>query len=790
MCYQFKVDVLARNVDRKLYRYFILFNILCSLIGAWCMYDSSLIKGVDGKKIFAEKVLKSGDYQGEFLLNELNTKISENNFVKRQMLSPLSDKSLISKVIKRSYTEEYFEKYEINVNVFDVQGNPMYTESEEKTVYDFVLEYAKNNYETSYKDLYFVTLSDQENPYKYVLFVPMIMNNVFIGDIVLELQLKKVIASSIYPKLLLEDRFQVDLESSNYQYCVFYRDKIEYSSGDIDYLSLKDVFFGDLDNIHKGGIDLDGYHHLMVSTGDLHHIVVSSQSDGLKVFYTNYSFLFILWTFILLLLLISRIFYDRVNRIKINYSAKIQLYYNIAFFLPLLIISITIISIIDSFYLKDIEKDFKEKALQISSYMNGQIEDSNSDVYQIYKLNEKISSLAKNTKTDINLYDNKGVAVATSQPLIFESKLISNHVNPKAYVDLIENNKNITMVEEKIGNLTYQTFYASLTPYYKHNMQAIIGIPFFNARADLEHKRVSLFSIVVNVFSSLFLLLLFLSYLTSKALTEPLNLISMQMKAISLRNKNEPLKWNSDDEIGLLVKEYNQMLLKLEHSKSELEKTKKEEAWREMAQQVAHEIKNPLTPMKLTLQHMQRLISKENTSSLRSIETLLLQIDTLSDIATSFSSFAKMPTPKAQRFNIVSTLDNVLDLYRNTGEVNLEERIAVSEAYVVADEKLMGRIFTNLIINAIQSVQNGKHPELLIELKVKGSEILISFQDNGTGIPSDIQKKVFVPNFSTKYAGSGLGLAVAKRGINHAGGDIWFETSENGTTFFISLHYS
>ena len=788
--YSFRVNIFARNADRKLYRYFLFFNIVCSLVGAWVVFESTHEKNIDSKKLTATKVFKRNGFQGEYLLNELRKKIRDNEFVKSEMLSPLSDKNLIAKKIKKTYTADFFyDKFDIRVNVFDVQGDALYTESGKITSYDYVLKYAKNNFETEYPDLYFVSRPDQQTPYMYVLIVPIMKDNVFIGDIILELRLKKAISSSIYPRLLRDGSELPVIETSNY--CVYYREKVEFSVGDIDYNSLGELFFSQLDNMRNGGIYLGEYHHLMVDMGDLNHIVVSTKSNGIKTIYANYSFLFIVWTFILLLVLIARISFDRINRVKISYSAKIQLYYNIAFFLPLVIISITILGVIDSFYSKDIEKDFKDKALQVSSYVNQQLIENDGEINQIYNLNEKIAYLANNTKTDINLYDRNGVVVNTSQPLIFESKLMSKNINPKAYVDLIEGHKSITMVNETIGELRFQVFYASiLSQYDNDNVKAILSIPFFNAKEDLGSKRTALFTVVVNIFSSLFLLLLLLSYLTSNTLTEPLKLISQQMKAFSLSNKNELLKWNSDDEIGMVVKEYNHMLQKLEQSKQELEKNKKEEAWREMAKQVAHEIKNPLTPMKLSLQHMQRLLSSENEGYQKKFETLLHQIDTLSDIATSFSSFAKMPIPRADKFDVVKELNSILDLYRNTGKVELVEDIAIGEVLVLGDVKLMGRTFTNLITNAIQAVPSDRQAVLKVALVQEEGKVLISFQDNGSGIPPEIQKKVFVPNFSTKYSGSGLGLAVAKRGINHAGGEIWFESSIEGTTFFISLPVS
>jgi len=261
---------------------------------------------------------------------------------------------------------------------------------------------------------------------------------------------------------------------------------------------------------------------------------------------------------------------------------------------------------------------------------------------------------------------------------------------------------------------------------------------------------------------------------------------------ISLSGTNTPMVWNSDDEIGLLVGEYNKMLVNLEESKKALARTEKESAWREMAQQVAHEIKNPLTPMKLNLQHLKRTLeikhggNKELTQ--KAIDNLLHQVDTLNDIATSFSAFAKMPIPKNERIELVTTIKNALHLHEHDQAVSLSTVMENGPLFVNGDEKLLGRIINNLIINGIQSVPTGRKPEISVILKQSNNKVIIEVKDNGEGINEDIADKVFIPNFSTKDNGSGIGLAISKRGIEQSGGSIWFETKKNiGTTFFIEL---
>ena len=232
------------------------------------------------------------------------------------------------------------------------------------------------------------------------------------------------------------------------------------------------------------------------------------------------------------------------------------------------------------------------------------------------------------------------------------------------------------------------------------------------------------------------------------------------------------------------------MLANLEKSKKALALSEKESAWREMAQQVAHEIKNPLTPMKLKLQHLKRVLSEApniGTDFNKPIDNLLSQVDTLSDIATSFSSFAKMPMPQSERLNLVEVLKKSVRLF-NEDQLEIKANIPKQAVWIMGDHQLLGRIFNNLILNATQAMPEGRPGVLEVELIVTHNKAQITFADNGVGVADDIREKIFIPKFSTKAEGSGIGLAIAKRGVEHAGGSIWFESVPNeGTTFFLEF---
>jgi nitrogen fixation/metabolism regulation signal transduction histidine kinase len=396
--------------------------------------------------------------------------------------------------------------------------------------------------------------------------------------------------------------------------------------------------------------------------------------------------------------------------------------------------------------------------------------------------------MAKLDNLDINIYSPKGVLIATSQPMIETNEILSDYINSNA-LQKIGDGQHLFIDTEQVGKLQYFVAYTVLKSPASGDVIGVLAIPFFRSGASLERVQINIFINILNIFALIFIALVVLAYFVSKWLTFPLEFITQSLKRTSLTKTNQPLVWKADDEIGLMVKEYNQMLYNLGESKAELEQTQRERTWREMAQQVAHEIKNPLTPMKLTLQQLERNIQSGNNvteKAAKAVSTLLTQVDTLNDIASSFSAFAKMPEPVIQSVELVSLLRRTVDLHSHSGEIIF--RNGVKELYVLGDEQLLGRTFSNIILNAFQAARPGEASVVHVTVQRKDNLVSIAFQDNGKGIEPDVAERIFVPHFTTKKSGSGLGLAIARQAIEQMKGRIWFETEiGKGTIFFIEM---
>jgi nitrogen fixation/metabolism regulation signal transduction histidine kinase len=290
----------------------------------------------------------------------------------------------------------------------------------------------------------------------------------------------------------------------------------------------------------------------------------------------------------------------------------------------------------------------------------------------------------------------------------------------------------------------------------------------------------------------LFLVSIIVAIFIANQITRPLVLIQENLRKIELGKRNEPLHYGRDDEIGSLVREYNKKVDELAASAELLARSERESAWREMARQIAHEIKNPLTPMKLNIQHLQRMRgNREAYEQLikKVTDTLIEQIDNLSNIATEFSNFAKMPPARNQVFKLASQINRVMELFDAHENINISFHANGLEYLEVnADRDQLTRALINLVKNGIQSIPEDQEGEIVIDLSRHEHMAVIAIRDNGEGIPAELQDKLFSPSFTTKTSGMGLGLAIVKNIVENFSGHVSFETREGiGSTFSIEI---
>lgn len=761
-----------------------------------CCFLSSLAVYRAGKEILSEKAAhwsqkidreaESIDYDA---LKAAGDSIATDGLIAESLVGSFIDLDLAEQKIYKYHIGNKFEEYECNVYLFDSEGSCI-NRSIKGSYFYYLSTYSKNKYRTRYKGIFRVW-GRVPNFYS---FIPITSNENKVGYVVLELKRRLIVPNSIASGLFkIENYSDNRLIHTKPEYAVYRGGVLVSESGSFAHEKAFDRAQKSDYKAYKTGKFIFGYFQQLFDFDSGKSILVSIKTSWLKLVYSNFSMLFVLLSMVLAVFILINTFYYKLKQVSTTFTTKIQLFLNASFFLPLVVVSIATFGILSNTYKTELEDRYIQKADFTARNISSVYFRFLSKKTDLQSLTDELEKASGYVQSDIVLYDARGKMIANSQPMLFEQKLLPSQINPISYERLAEHSEPIVTIDESIVKFRYKNVYIPIKSLDTGELMGIVSIPFFESDFAYSEKIMDSITLILNIFTFIFILFLIVAYFFSSRLTKPLSLLTEKIKYTSLERNNEPLPYTANDEIGLLVKEYNQMLYKLESNKKALAATEKESAWREMAKQVAHEIKNPLTPMKLALQNMQRLLKSERDDkeqiALKTADVLLEQVDNLNDIATSFSAFAQMPVPVKEKFDLKALTQRIVTLFQNEESAfHISFFHSGDNFNIHGDEKLMGRIIINIIRNAIESVERDENVSITVRLVSDYQTVTLSIADNGSGIADEWKEKVFLPNFSTKSSGSGIGLAVAKRGVEQMGGKIWFETVLNqGTTFNIQF---
>jgi signal transduction histidine kinase len=410
----------------------------------------------------------------------------------------------------------------------------------------------------------------------------------------------------------------------------------------------------------------------------------------------------------------------------------------------------------------------------------------------------RIDSLSARVGLDLNVYRDN-VLVASSRPQLVRDRLIDPRLPVKAYEALYVDGFKFALTHERLGSFTYTAGFRAI-PDEEGRAHFVISVPTLPEQDEIEEEKARTVAYLFGALLLLILVVMITASLLANALTRPIARLRDGINAVALGSFNRIRPLDTRDEISELVDSFNTMQDQLGESRRRLARQERQLAWREMARQVAHEIKNPLTPMKLSVQHLRRSFdrkTKEEEDDFtglfnRITTTLTEQIDALARIANEFSSFARMPSRVEESIDINSVVEEAAALMQAEVAFSLDLALAADPLIIQADREEVRRIFINLIKNAIQSIPDDREGEIKIVTRrdqvgdLWWAHTVVS--DNGAGISDDVKSKIFVPNFSTKTSGTGLGLAIARKSVEDLHGSIGFETVENeGSAFWIRL---
>lgn len=403
-------------------------------------------------------------------------------------------------------------------------------------------------------------------------------------------------------------------------------------------------------------------------------------------------------------------------------------------------------------------------------------------------LQNEIYEISDINKHDVILYDLQGNYLVSNKEL---NLVAQKKIPHETLMNVLESDKRVDVQEydQKVGSNVTSSYMI-----LRNNMLepiAIVYFPFYhndNIYAGAFNKYVQ-YIILVNLF--LILLSIWLSWVISKNLTKTITRISELITRTTLFGREmKPIKYFQNDELSGLVKSYNKMIYQIEDQKMLLANKEREEAWREMAKQVAHEVKNPLTPMKLLIQNFERKFDKndpEIDQKVRNLSRSLVdQIDLVATVASAFSEFAKLPPKNDEFFNLKEELENLVRVFNDDGNIYFHANKDMMP--VRMDRIYLSRIFTNMITNAKQAVSEQRKSIINIDAELFNKKIIIVIEDNGIGIPKDKLEQIFESNFTTKNSGMGLGLTMVKKMIEEYKGEISVKSEEGkGTKFTIIL---
>jgi len=755
------------------------------------------------RKSYAEKIALQADPSSERLmrisLQYLDDDFLTNNF--QRFADEEKGKKIRDSILNENY-KGYLNRFDTRLYVFDAKEKPVYNaDATDYESLDFIytqqavatttlhLKY----FETSFDKFKYITkktIQDSDGQLAGYLFI--------ISDP------KKFSSDALFPELFKENKKYDPLSSPIYASAIYSNGRLISPSSKYQFpISITEEQTPKTEFSKKTNGDYEELWHRSVNNKV---VIMARKKESWIEAISLFSYMFC--AFLFLVLLVQAISFIvktglRWGKIKqqFQFNIRSQIHSTVIFvsLLSFVIIGFATISFFKERYLRNnSDKLSRTMRIMVNEMQKKQADQSVfDDVIKVHdsvslnKLQDLVNEVADIHDIEVNVYNLDGNLQVSSEASVYSKGVLSKKMNPLAYYQLGKMRLVHYVQEEKIGNLTYLSIYAPVRD-EDGKVYAYLNIPYFALEPELEQDISNFLVTIINLNAFIFLIAGVIALFITNRITGSFALISDKIKEVSLGGKNEEIPWNRNDEIGELVKEYNKMVGKLDESATALAKSEREGAWREMARQVAHEIKNPLTPMKLSIQYLQKAIDSNQPNvkelSTNVAKTLVEQIDHLSKIAFDFSQFANIGNTNEENFDLHEVLNSLKDLYQSNPQVTFNWNSLEEKVIVYADRTQMNRLFTNLLANAVEACEGRSECKINVDEMRHYGMVRISISDNGDGIPQEMQSKIFVPNFTTKTSGTGLGLAMCKGIAEQAKGKIWFDTEVGkGTTFHVEL---
>jgi two-component system, NtrC family, nitrogen regulation sensor histidine kinase NtrY len=778
-----------------LFRMTVVFSVFTGIYLLYFVTVLSENKITENLKTQAVSLSTEHDPEAEHLLLDMWPVIKNDTLLSSMMKTDLFDTDNFERIfnyLQDSYFVGFWKEYHLSL-VLCQNNQPLVTETEKyQDCFNFFDQRIKRDgRKLTGTNFYFIDNQGGRSDYIGRIFYDSPKGKT--NGLFIEVRNDVNILNPGYSELLLDKRYHGYAGLKDFSFAKYINGEMVLSTGDFSYDKTDTEYIGkDIDyRIFRG----EGYKHVLLKSGNTTVIISRPNlTAGDIIISFAYIFSFILFFSNMIVMLVRRPVVSKLG--TFNFRQKLQLSYMVILLFSFILIGIVVAYITINQYQTKHYENMKEKLNSVNMELDNKLSnekylssDLKGEGYS--SLNDLLIRLSNVFNTDINLYNNTGFLIATSRQEIFDRDLTSPRINNVAF-----NNLKLLRGEyyqkEKIGKLEYLSAYV---PFINSDNKVIayLNLPYFRMQSVLAKEISNLIVAVINLTLLLILITMALAVIISGRLTSPLAMLGKGLATVGVGKKSEHLTYQGHDEIGELVKQYNRMVDEIEDSTHKLANSEREYAWREMAKQVAHEIKNPLTPMKLNVQQLLKSWKDNVPGFDKTIERFtknqIEYIDNLSSIASAFSSFAKMPLTNPVEVNILDQVRLSLELFKYSDNITFKVHWPrESKIVIYADKEQLTGVFSNLIKNGIQSIPADKKGIITLNLEVKMDKVVVSVSDNGSGIPEELRKNLFTPNFTTKTSGTGLGLSIVRKYIENANGRIWFESEVNkGSVFYFEL---
>ncbi len=774
----------------------VFYIILFAFLTTYLLDDYNALKEKENRKLLASELSSRRDPLLEFEFMRVEKKILADTVLQSMIFSETENdisQQEVSKYLYAHYFNAFWNKYDIQITlcnpseVLNIQPDSYLV-----NCYDYFKDQiSADGVQTICKHLYFLDNKTETNNYlAYLEFHPANGDTTTSSRIFIELIYKFLNEAGLgYPDLLIDRKAKTNSDLSDYSYARYYKNALIYKYGDYSYKLDVSAY---LEKAENSFINLGGYNHYISKDENDNTLVISKKNPSLLDVLAPFSYLFLFFGLFVLTFTILVIFTGPKRKMQMNFRTRLQ-----ATIISIIILSFIVVGMITRTYIIRLNNNknidiLSEKTHSVLIELEQKLGDQDNippslDTY-VAELLDKFSSVFF---SDINLFDDNGNLIASSRPQIFDENLISRKMQPDAYDQLAFKHILLYIQNEMIGQQEYLSAYIPLRNNRDHII-AYLNLPYFAKQTEMKKEIADFLAAFINTYVLLIVLAVLVTLFVSRYITKPMQLIREKLGLIGIGKSNEKIEWKRNDEIGGLVAEYNRMLDELALSAELLAKSERESAWREMAKQVAHEIKNPLTPMKLSVQYLKKAWDDKSPDWEdrldRFTRTIVEQIDNLSDIASEFSDFAKMPVASLKKIELSKVIRTSLDLFNDIQNIQFSYQFPDAELFISADEKQMLRVFNNLLKNSIQAIGKKADGEISIMAIIDGRFYKVEISDNGSGISESQADLIFSPSFTTKSSGMGLGLTMVKSILDGIGAEVTFKSTEGkGTTFIIRI---